>query len=157
MKLFGLTTFESANSTPAAAWQSFFSTVMNLPSGTSSCLLSDQSEQCAQVSSAGRTSRGSSAWFSSSRWVERFGEEVSHTPGTPWQQHCQRPPRWSLDEMTGHILILTPRGQRNRRGWRRWHVSLYIGVCSASSCTPPFTFNTATVLKWAEESLASWC
>lgn len=60
MKLFGLTTFESADSTPAAAWQSCFFPVMNLAQGTSSCLPSDQREKPTQVSSARRTSRCSS-------------------------------------------------------------------------------------------------
>ena len=168
MKLFALKRSESANSTPAAALQSCFATVMNLPPGTSSCLPSDQRKQPAQVSSARRTSRGSSAWFTSSRWVERFGEEVSGTPGTPWQQLCQRPPRWSVDEMTGHILIPTPQGQRNREGagWKRMYVACFtlfwslfcwsVWRCAeTSSCTLLFTFNTPTVLKRAEERLAS--
>lgn len=137
MKLFSLTTSESANSTPAAAWQSCFSTVMNLPQGTSSCLPLDQSEQPAQVSSARRTRRGSSAWFTSSRWVERLGEEVSRTPGTPWQQPCQRPPRWSVDEMTTFLSSL-PEGKETERvlgdGGYRWHVSLYFGVCYVGPC-----------------------
>lgn len=138
MKLFSLTTFESAHPTgKAAAWQSCFSTVMNLPAGAPSCLPSDQSEQPAQVSSARRTGRGGSAWFASSRWVERFGEEVSRTPGIPWQQLCQRPPRWSGDEMTGHILILAPRGRRNREraGWGRMQVArftLFWSLCEGA-------------------------
>lgn len=63
-----------------------------------------------------------------------MGKEVSHTPGIPWQRFCQRPPRRLVDEMTGHILILTPQGQKTERvlgelGFR-WHVSLYFGICS---------------------------
>ena len=168
MNLFGLTTSESAHSPPAAAWQSCFSTLMNLPPGTSSCLNSDQSEQPAQVSPARRTSRGSSAWFTSSRWVERFGGKRSAAHrGLPDSRPARGPPRWSVDEMTGRILILAPRGRGNRAGagWRRMEVAGFTSFWSllcwsawrcaeTSSYTPLFTFNTSTVLNWAVERLA---
>lgn len=128
-KMLGLPTFESANSAPAAPWQSCFFTVMNLAQGTSSCLPSDQSEKTC----SGFISRCSSAWFTSSRWVKRFGEEVSsHTLGTPWQQLCQRPPRWSVDEMTTFLSAL-PEGKETERvvgeeGYR-FHFMLKFGLC----------------------------
>lgn len=138
--------------------QSCFSTVMNLPAGTSSCLPSDQSEQPAQVSSARRTSRGSPAWSTSSRWVERFGEEVSRTPGIAWQQLCQRPPRWSVDEAPGLILILAPRGQKTEsvlgEGGYRWHVSLYFGVC-VKVCGDIF-MHSAIYIQYAHCTAMAW-
>lgn len=48
------------------------------------------------------------ACFFSCRWAERRGEEVSGTPGIPWQPPCQGPPRWWLDKVTRCILLLTP-------------------------------------------------
>lgn len=89
---------------------------MGLAQGTTSCVSSDHSEKPARVSSSKRTCKCSSVGFTSSRWVKRFGEEVIHTLGTPQQQLCTRPPRWWVNEMTGHILILAPRGRRNREG-----------------------------------------
>lgn len=49
------------------------------------------------------------------------GKRSAAHRGLPDSSPAKRPPRWSVDEMTGRILILHPRGQRNRvgAGWRR--------------------------------------
>lgn len=143
-----------------------FSMIMNLPWGTSSCLPSHQSEQPAQVSPARRTSRGSTACFTSSRWVGRLEEEVSSTPGDSltaalpettkvigwWNDRPHSYPH-SEGKETDKVLD---------EGGYQWHVSLYFGdwFClpvwlrvKISSCTLPFTFNMPTVLKAAEERL----
>jgi len=99
-------------------WWSFSATVMNLPRGAPSCLPSHQSEQPAQVSSARRTSRGSTARFPSSRWVGRLEEEVSHTPGDSLTAALPKTTkvigRWNDRP---HSYTHSPRAKKQTRCW----------------------------------------
>lgn len=136
---------------------------MSLPRGTPSCLPSHQSGQPAQVSSAGRTGRGTAARFPSSRWVGRLEEEVSGTPGdslTAALPETTKVIGWWNDRPHSYPCS---RGQGNIQGSSGgrisvacftlfWSLSLFVGV-KTSSCVLPFTFNTSTVLKSPEEKL----
>lgn len=148
-----------------------FSMIMNLPRGTSSCLPSHQSEQPAQVSPARRTSRGSTACFTCSRWVGRLEEEVSSTPGdslTAALPETTKVIGWWNDRPHSYPHS---RGQGNRQGAGRgrrsmacftlfWRLVLFACV---TACEDIFMhaaiyiqYAHCTEISWREVGVGAW-
>lgn len=112
--------------------QSCFCAVMISEQGPWSC--------CHQFSSVGG---GGPASLPADN-CEGLRKRTAAHQGIPWQQLCQRPPKWSVNEMTGHILTFAP--------WRQ-ETDKVTGERKYQCESVRRWFNMSTVLKQTQERL----